>query len=184
MRSQTPLLPAVGARTLTLLLGERDPHASRTRSRPGQAPHRSRDASLIAGGESVFLDSGTTCLEVARPLRRRPATMMPLSLQAIHGLGEGSSRATTRRLLLWNLTGRAASVATGIALGLICVTWLQARASRRYLIFLCCTPRRLPWRLGAFLHWAYEAGLLRISGMAYQYRHRELQDWLTTHRHL
>ncbi|MEU1577418.1 hypothetical protein ABZ519_41005 [Streptomyces collinus] len=39
----------------------------------------------------------------------------------------------------------------------------------------------MPWRLGAFLHWAYEAGLLRISGVVYQFRHRELQDWLTDH---
>ncbi|MFE0058760.1 NACHT domain-containing protein [Streptomyces sp. NPDC059003] len=54
-------------------------------------------------------------------------------------------------------------------------------AGRRYLIFLCCVRGRLPWRLGAFLHWAYEAGLLRVSGVAYQFRHRELQDWFTAH---
>ncbi|MFE6942141.1 NACHT domain-containing protein [Streptomyces chartreusis] len=108
----------------------------------------------------------------------------PVKADLQYALATGPLIGMFSGLLLWTLTGRAASVATGIALGLICVTWLQARASRRYLIFLCCTPRRLPWRLGAFLNWAYEAGLLRISGMAYQYRHRELQDWLTAHRHL
>ncbi|MEU0932452.1 NACHT domain-containing protein [Embleya sp. NPDC005971] len=35
-------------------------------------------------------------------------------------------------------------------------------------------------RLGAFLHWSYGAGLLRISGIAYQFRHRELQNWLAS----
>ncbi len=54
-------------------------------------------------------------------------------------------------------------------------------AGRRYLVFLLCTRGRLPWRLGAFLNWGYDAGLLRVSGVAYQFRHRELQDWLTTH---
>jgi hypothetical protein len=39
----------------------------------------------------------------------------------------------------------------------------------------------LPFRTGSFLNWAYKAGLLRLSGSAYQFRHRELQQWLTTH---
>ncbi|MFE3205589.1 hypothetical protein [Embleya sp. NPDC059237] len=38
---------------------------------------------------------------------------------------------------------------------------------------------QLPWRLGRFLNWATEAELLRVAGTAYQFRHRELQEWLT-----
>jgi hypothetical protein len=53
---------------------------------------------------------------------------------------------------------------------------LWAAAWRRYAAFLTCTRGRLPWRLGRFLDWAYGAGLLRISGTSYQFRHRELQD--------
>ncbi|MEU4171818.1 NACHT domain-containing protein [Streptomyces sp. NPDC026665] len=68
-------------------------------------------------------------------------------------------------------------LAAGLALGLYGFTG----AGRRYLVFLFCIRGRLPWRLGTFLNWAYEAGLLRISGVAYQFRHRELQDWLTAH---
>ncbi|MGW1726823.1 DeoR/GlpR family DNA-binding transcription regulator [Streptomyces sp. NPDC002306] len=49
---------------------------------------------LIADGESVLLDSGTTCLEVARLLRGRPVTVMPLSLQAIHILSDAPGRTT------------------------------------------------------------------------------------------
>ncbi|MFE6617760.1 DeoR/GlpR family DNA-binding transcription regulator [Streptomyces sp. NPDC008086] len=83
-----------GARTL-LLRGEEPPFALRA--------HESVDAklriaagvsALIADGESVLLDSGTTCLEVARLLRERPVTVMPLSLQAIHLLGETPGPAT------------------------------------------------------------------------------------------
>lgn len=67
----------------------------------------------------------------------------------------------------------------GIPFGL----YLVCGGGRRYLVFLCCIRGRLPWRVGAFLHWAYGAGLLRIGGVAYQFRHRELQDWLADHPH-
>jgi hypothetical protein len=36
----------------------------------------------------------------------------------------------------------------------------------------------LPWRAGRFLDWAAAIGLLRVSGTAYQFRHRELFEWL------
>jgi hypothetical protein len=42
---------------------------------------------------------------------------------------------------------------------------------------------RLPWRLSRFLNWCCEAGLIRVVGVAYQFRHRELQDYLS-HRAL
>jgi hypothetical protein len=52
----------------------------------------------------------------------------------------------------------------------------------RYIALLMCTRKRttrwLPWRLGTFLNWCYVAGLIRIAGIAYQFRHRELQDYL------
>lgn len=76
--------------------------------------------------------------------------------------------APSYRLLL-----QPTSIASGVGAGL-----LFAAASRRYAVFLLCT-RTLPFRLNAFLTYAYEAGLLRLSGSAYQFRHRELQLWLT-----
>jgi hypothetical protein len=39
----------------------------------------------------------------------------------------------------------------------------------------------MPARPARFLDWAYGAGLLRISGAAVQFRHREFQDWLANH---
>jgi hypothetical protein len=36
----------------------------------------------------------------------------------------------------------------------------------------------LPLRLGRFLVWAHGAGLVRVAGIAYQFRHAEFQHWL------
>ncbi|GHE08750.1 DeoR/GlpR family DNA-binding transcription regulator [Streptomyces alanosinicus] len=83
-----------GARTL-LLRGEEPPFTLRTREAV-EAKRRiaAEVSSLVADGETVVLDSGTTCLEIAHLLRRRPVTVMPLSLQAIHAFGEGPGPAT------------------------------------------------------------------------------------------
>jgi len=68
--------------------------------------------------------------------------------------------------------GMGAGMAVGMALGL--AIWI------RYLIG-CWLARRkglLPRRVGRFFNWACRAGLLRMSGTAAQFRHRELQAWL------
>jgi DeoR/GlpR family transcriptional regulator of sugar metabolism len=72
-----------GARTL-LLRGEEPPFALR-RTDAVEAKQRIAEAvsALIADGESVVLDSGTTCVEVARALHDRRLTVMPLSLHAV-----------------------------------------------------------------------------------------------------
>ncbi|MYS81612.1 NACHT domain-containing protein [Embleya scabrispora] len=87
-----------------------------------------------------------------------------LGLGVVFGLGGGLAFGTVIGLGL------------GLGAGL-----LGAFVGIRYVAFLLCVrigPRALPWRLGRFLHWATEAGLLRTAGIAYQFRHRELQDWL------
>ncbi len=38
----------------------------------------------------------------------------------------------------------------------------------------------LPRRPAVFMDWAYQAGLMRLSGIAVQFRHREFQTWLAT----
>ena len=72
----------------------------------------------------------------------------------------------------------------GIALGLLLALLfasLSAVASGRYAIaslvfgFTGCFPSR-PAR---FLEWARNAGLLRVTGIAYQFRHDTYQQWLT-----
>jgi DeoR/GlpR family transcriptional regulator of sugar metabolism len=75
-----------GARSL-LLRGEEPPFALREHEGL-EAKQRiaAAVAGLIADGESVVLDSGTTCLEVARALVHRRLTVMPLSLHAANAL--------------------------------------------------------------------------------------------------
>ncbi|AEW97833.1 MULTISPECIES: DeoR/GlpR family DNA-binding transcription regulator [Streptomycetaceae] len=82
-----------GARSL-LLRGEEPPFALRERE-AADAKRRiaAETAALLADGESVVVDSGTTCLEVARALRGRRMTVMPLSLPAANALtGAGRIR--------------------------------------------------------------------------------------------
>jgi DeoR/GlpR family transcriptional regulator of sugar metabolism len=82
-----------GARTL-LLRGEEPPFALRSHEALDAKRRIAAEVSaLIADGETVVLDSGTTCLEIARLLHQRPVTVMPLSLQAIRVLGESPSPA-------------------------------------------------------------------------------------------
>ncbi|MGW0195092.1 NACHT domain-containing protein [Nonomuraea sp. NPDC003201] len=78
---------------------------------------------------------------------------------------------------------------TGVVEALVCalvggVTFglsFGAIAWARTMIGLVVAAMRglLPLRLWAFLDWACEARLLRVSGATYQFRHRELQDFLT-----
>jgi hypothetical protein len=76
-----------------------------------------------------------------------------------------------------SLDGLPGGLATGIAAAV--AAGLGGGEARRYIVFLMCSHRRLPFRLARFLDWSCKAGLLRHSGPAYQFRHRELQRWLT-----
>ena len=85
-----------GARSLTLR-GEEPPFTVRMHeSREAKRRIAEAVADLIADGEAVVLDSGTTCLEVARLLTSRRLTVMPLSMHAANALA-GAARL---RLLL------------------------------------------------------------------------------------
>jgi DeoR/GlpR family transcriptional regulator of sugar metabolism len=75
-----------GARSL-VLRGDEPPFA--VRAHDGQDAKRriaAAVAGMIADGEAVALDSGTTCLEVARLLTERRLTLMPMSLHAVNAV--------------------------------------------------------------------------------------------------
>ena len=80
--------------------------------------------------------------------------------------------------------GLTAGLAVGLAGGLT-VNPASSRSSawaRYYIsVVINAARQRGPLRFGTFLDWAQRAGLLRVSGTAYQFRHRQLQDWLTSH---
>ncbi|MEV6157334.1 NACHT domain-containing protein [Nonomuraea sp. NPDC052129] len=71
----------------------------------------------------------------------------------------------------------ACALVGGVTFGLA----FGAVAWSRTMIGLIIAAARgvLPLRLWTFLDWACEARLLRVSGATYQFRHRELQDFLT-----
>jgi DeoR/GlpR family transcriptional regulator of sugar metabolism len=79
-----------GARSLTLR-GQEPPFAMRTHD-DLDAKRRiaAAVADLVVDGEAVVVDSGTTCLEVARVLAPRRLTVMPLSLHAANVLAGGA----------------------------------------------------------------------------------------------
>ncbi|MET9800414.1 DeoR/GlpR family DNA-binding transcription regulator [Streptomyces sp. NPDC006368] len=96
-----------GARSL-LLRGEEPPFGLRAQEGVEVKRRIAADvAALIADGESVVIDSGTTCLEVARALRDRRVTVMPLSLHAANAL----TGAPSVRLLLPGGEPRAGELA-------------------------------------------------------------------------
>ncbi|AZP14738.1 NACHT domain-containing protein [Streptomyces aquilus] len=142
----------------------------------------------LAAGPTVGLAAGfATALTVG--LTREPGTN--LGARAVirsdamaglmFGLTFGLAVGLAGGLEIGLAAGLAAGLAMGLAAGLSAGLAGGARASRRYAVFLLCSRRRLPFRLGLFLDWAVTAGLMRYSGPAYQYRHRELQHWLRQH---
>jgi NACHT domain-containing protein len=97
------------------------------------------------------------------------------------GLPVGLTAALTAGLPVALTTGLTRGLPIGLPVGLTYGLAYRMSAARRYGAFLLCSRGRLPFRLGVFLDWAVTAGLLRYSGPAYQFRHRELQQWLTQH---
>jgi DeoR/GlpR family transcriptional regulator of sugar metabolism len=70
-----------------LLRGEEPPFGVRERQAADEKRRIAAEvAALIADGEAVLLDSGTTALQTAHALYDRRLTVLPLSLQAAHAL--------------------------------------------------------------------------------------------------
>ncbi len=85
-----------GAQSL-LLRGEEPPFGVREHEAPDEKARIAAEiANLVADGEAVVIDGGTTATAVARALHDRRLTVMPLSLQAIQAL----SGAPRLRLIL------------------------------------------------------------------------------------
>ncbi|MEU6260471.1 NACHT domain-containing protein [Streptomyces sp. NPDC047043] len=111
----------------------------------------------------------------------RSDALVGLALGLAFGLAIGLTFGLAFGLTFGRASGLMTGLAVGLAAGLMAGLMAGAQASRRYAVFLLCSRRRLPFRLGLFLDWAVTAGLMRYSGPAYQYRHRELQHWLRQH---
>ncbi|WTX00007.1 hypothetical protein OG216_44600 [Streptomycetaceae bacterium NBC_01309] len=98
----------------------------------------------------------------------------------VYGLAVGLVGGLALGLAIALAAGLSYGLAVGLVGGLGGGLGL-AGVAMRYVALVVCTRRGrvvLPWSLRRFLAWAEQAGLLRIAGNAYQFRHRELQDWL------
>ncbi|WP_309069690.1 DeoR/GlpR family DNA-binding transcription regulator [Microbacterium sp.] len=72
------------------LRGLEEPFTARTGANPDGKRRIARAvAAMLAPGEAVVLDSGTTGLEIARAARELPLRVVPLSLAALDVLAEG-----------------------------------------------------------------------------------------------
>jgi hypothetical protein len=71
-------------------------------------------------------------------------------------------------------------LAGGVSFGVSYSLTIGAESWARYCIAvgIAAIRRSGPLRFGAALDWAYQAGLLRLAGVAFQFRHQQLQDWL------
>jgi hypothetical protein len=69
-----------------------------------------------------------------------------------------------------------------LTFGAMCVLGSLCSSSYiRYLIAACFGRiQGLPFRFAGFLAWCHSAGILRVSGLGYQFRHQELLDYLLT----
>lgn len=130
----------------------------------------------IGGGISITPTQGlvTRVLPISSP-RNPLRTDMRLSIAS------GLSGTFALGLAFSQYLGPAAGWPCAVVYAALVGLTVASAPWRRYLSLLICTRGRLPWRLGEFLDWADGAAILRTSGIAYQFRHQELQQWLATH---
>jgi NACHT domain len=96
------------------------------------------------------------------------------------GLPGGLTGGLAARLHLNAHLSVPGSAFLAIVISLIAGVALGSRAWLRYAIAISfLAPRgRLPWKTRELLDWAATAGLLRTSGIAYQFRHDDLREYL------
>jgi Protein kinase domain/NACHT domain len=164
-----------------------------------------RFASGLAAGLAFLLALGLTSGLVLGTDDRSPRAIAPrdviradrnfgIAAGLAFGLGGGLAGGLAGALPHW-LAGRLGvgllpepggltlGLAEGLALGLAFGLAFGGASSVRYYLGVAAGAARgtRPLAFGSFLDWCCHAGLLRLSGTAYQFRHRQLQDWLMTY---
>jgi NACHT domain len=131
---------------------------------------------LTVGLASGLRPIGAIAVGPHDPLRNDGTVLLVSGL--VGGLAVGLESGLVGGLVLGLAWGLAVGLAVGLAFGL--GGRLAGNALLRYTIAVVVAARTGigPLAFARFLKWAYYAGLLRISGNAYQIRHSELRDWL------
>jgi hypothetical protein len=135
-------------------------------------------AAILAGSVIAFVTSQAVWMTGDRPQATLTGPRDPLRAELRYAL----LWATAASLGLGALIAQYMRSGLGFAYGPLLIALpafvVAAKAGRRYALFKLMAGRRLPAGLGAFLDWCVEAGIMRVEGFAYQFRHRELQEWL------
>lgn len=138
---------------------------------------------LIIAGEFAVAHRPAAVSRPSQLLRR--ALAFQVVLLACYGLAVsgafGAANLAAYPWLSWTAfsDGAVFGLCVGLAIGIgrTCDSaWTLYAAA---VVVLIARHQFPPRRLGPFLDWAYEAGLLRLSGIAIQFRHHALQDWIS-----
>ena len=147
----------------------------------------------LAAGLKVGLPSGLAVgLAVGLVAHDEPAlserrmirddALAGLTVGLTYGLAVALTSGLTFGLAYGLTSGLTSGLAFGLAGGLV-FGLVFAAATVRYacatLLFAC--RKAFPARPARFLNWAQHAGLLRVTGAAYQYRHETYRRWLLEH---
>ncbi|MFD3842616.1 hypothetical protein ACFWWC_41195 [Streptomyces sp. NPDC058642] len=136
--------------------------------------------SLTAYVISITVFSNKLPLSPRAVLHRR--LVMELSLCPIIALAAALGWGLALQLAArWGGDEQTAAITSGLLSAILAGAFaknLQKSLGYRYIQFIWHSRGDLPLRLLPFLDWCYSVGILRISGIAYQFRHRELQEHL------
>ena len=137
----------------------------------------------VTGLAAGLMNGLTTGLMNSSPKVLRPHAV--IRTNGLAGLAGGLAMGLTAALIIglgtWFAFGLTDGIAFGLTFGLTVWLAVSGRIWVRYHIVVAWNALRGrgPLRFGKFLDWTVTAGLLRESGVSYQFRHRQLQDWFT-----
>lgn len=138
-------------------------------------------AAVMGAGLLAGLVAGTTAPKYEPPRTPQQTLRGNVAAMLVTFVGVGA----TSSIFAWGIRSEqplhlvatawfAAGFVLALSLGLV-------TPAGRYFAFLLSTRGQLPWRLSRFLRRCHRTGLLRTAGLAYQFRHRELQAHLARH---
>ena len=90
------------------------------------------------------------------------------------GLAAGPGGRFTDGFVVGAVDGSTGAAVAMLAFGLAGQAWLRYAVA----VTILAGRGRQPLGFGRLLDWGHRAGILRIAGDAYQFRHTELRDWL------
>ncbi len=129
---------------------------------------------------SVWIMSGLSIgisQTLVMPPRRSSGPDAPLLGERSISFVAAAAGAPALGLIAWRTSGQVGLVLALIYALLVGLTVASA-PWRRYVSFLLCRGRRAPLRTLALLRAGHRHGLLRVSGLEYQFRHVEFQHRL------